>query len=199
MHANTTLIVSFSNISILNISTIRNGQRCPIFSTEKFIFKVTFTYVRKVTSVVKIESILAEFPKGDASTLISVLQAVQDAYGWLSERNIYAVSSYLNIPSSKIYGVATFYTQFRLKPLGRHIISICRGTACHVKGSERLIPVFEQELKIKAGETTKDGKFTLKAVACLGACSLAPVVAIDNDFYGNVQNSDVKRLLRRYD
>ena len=112
---------------------------------------------------------------------------------------MYAVSEYLGVPSSKIYGVATFYSQFRLKPLGRHVISLCRGTACHVNGSEKLIPVLEQELKCKVGETTDDGKFTLNVVACLGACSLAPVISIDNEFYGGVKPSDIKKILRKYD
>jgi NADH-quinone oxidoreductase subunit E len=150
-------------------------------------------------SLQKIEDILSQFPKGDASLLISVLQAIQDTYGWLSERSIYAVSQYLGLPASKIYGVATFYAQFRLRPLGRHVIAVCRGTACHVKGSERLLPILEQELKCKVGETTKDNKFTLKVVNCLGACSLSPVVNIDNDFYGNVKSGDIKRILRKYE
>ena len=147
----------------------------------------------------KITEILHQFPPEDPASLIPVLQKVQDQFGYLSERNVYAVSEYLAVPASKIYGVATFYAQFRLKPLGRHIINLCRGTACHVKGSERLIPVFEQELKCKVGETTKDGKFTFLVVACLGACSLAPVVNIDHDFYGNVKAGEIKRMLRKYD
>ncbi|UYP44922.1 hypothetical protein NEF87_001207 [Candidatus Lokiarchaeum ossiferum] len=147
----------------------------------------------------KITEILQQFPPEDPSSLIPVLQKVQEEFGYLSERNVYAVSEYLVVPASKIYGVATFYAQFRLKPLGRHIINLCRGTACHVKGSERLIPVFEQELKCKVGETTKDGKFTFLVVACLGACSLAPVVNIDNDFYGDVQAGQIKRILRKYE
>lgn len=145
-----------------------------------------------------ISIVLKQFPEGNPHVLISVLQKVQETFGWISEENVYEISKYLKVPSAKIYGVATFYTQFRLKPLGRHLISLCRGTACHVKGSERLIPVFEQELKCKVGETTKDGRFTLNCVACLGACSLAPVVCIDNDFYGNVQAKDIKKILKKY-
>ena len=150
-------------------------------------------------SAQKIEEILIKFPKSDASNLISILQSIQDNYGWLSEQNIYAVSRYLNLPASKIYGVATFYAQFRLRPLGRHVIAVCRGTACHVKGSERLLPVLEQELKIKVGQTTKDNRFILRCVNCLGACSLSPVINIDNDFYGNVKTSEIKKILRKYE
>ncbi len=146
-----------------------------------------------------ITEILVPFPRDEPSALIPVLQAVQSEYGYLSENNIYAISDHLNVPSSKIYGVTTFYAQFRLKPLGRHVINLCQGTACHVKGSEKLIPVFEQELKCKAGETTKDGKFTFNLVACLGACALSPVVNIDSDFYGNIKIADIKKILRKYD
>ncbi|MHA1776208.1 MAG: NADH-quinone oxidoreductase subunit NuoE [Promethearchaeia archaeon] len=146
----------------------------------------------------KISDVLSRFKQGDASELIPVLQAVQSEYGYISEDNTYEIAEYLNLPSSKIYGVATFYAQFRLEPLGRHVINLCTGTACHVKGSEKLIPVFEQELKCKAGETTKDGRFTFNLVACLGACALSPVVNIDSDFYGNVSPSDVKKILRKY-
>ncbi|MHA1520014.1 MAG: NADH-quinone oxidoreductase subunit NuoE [Promethearchaeota archaeon] len=146
-----------------------------------------------------ITEILVPFPRDNPSALIPVLQAVQSEHGYLSEKHIYVISDHLSIPSSKIYGVATFYTQFRLKPLGRHVINLCQGTACHVKGSEKLIPVFEQELKCKAGETTKDGKFTFNLVACLGACALSPVVNIDSDFYGNIKIGDIKKILRKYD
>ncbi|MHA1672880.1 MAG: NADH-quinone oxidoreductase subunit NuoE [Promethearchaeota archaeon] len=146
-----------------------------------------------------ITEILVPFPRDEPSALIPVLQAVQSEHGYLSEKNIYAISDHLSVPSSKIYGVTTFYAQFRLKPLGRHVINLCQGTACHVKGSEKLIPVFEQELKCKAGETTKDGKFTFNLVACLGACALSPVVNIDSDFYGNIKIGDIKKILRKYD
>ncbi len=152
-----------------------------------------------MASTSKITTILQQFPTEDSSSLIPVLQEIQKEFGFLSENNIYAVAEYLAIPPSKIYGVATFYAQFRLKPLGRHIINLCRGTACHVKGSERLIPVIEQELKCKIGETTKDGKFSFNVVACLGACSLAPVINIDNDFYGNVKAGEIKKIFRKYE
>ena len=90
---------------------------------------------------IKVEQILSNYQRGDQSNLISILQDIQEAYGWISEKNVSAVGEYLNLSAAKIFGVATFYTQFRLKPLGRHIINVCRGTACHVKGSERLLPI----------------------------------------------------------
>jgi NADH-quinone oxidoreductase subunit E len=150
-------------------------------------------------SYIKVEQIISNYPRGDPSNLISILQDIQEVYGWISEKNILTVSEYLGVAPAKIYGVATFYAQFRLKPLGRHIINVCRGTACHVKGSERLLPILEQELGCKVGETTKDGKFTLGIVACLGACSIAPVINVDGEFYGNVKSSDIKKILRKYD
>lgn len=146
-----------------------------------------------------ISEILDPFSRDDPSSLIPVLQAVQTEHGYLSERHVYTISEHLGISSSKIYGVATFYSQFRLEPLGRHVINLCQGTACHVKGAEKLIPIFEQELNCKAGETTKDGKFTFNLVACLGACALSPVVNIDSDFYGNIKIRDIKKILRKYD
>ena len=109
-------------------------------------------------------------------------------------RRMFQLGEYLNLSAAKIFGVATFYTQFRLKPLGRHIINVCRGTACHVKGSERLLPILEQELGCKVGETTKDGRFTLDVVACLGACSIAPVISIDGEFYGNLKANEIKKF-----
>jgi NADH-quinone oxidoreductase subunit E len=148
---------------------------------------------------IKVEQILSNYQRGDQSNLISILQDIQEAYGWISEKNVSAVGEYLNLSAAKIFGVATFYTQFRLKPLGRHIINVCRGTACHVKGSERLLPILEQELGCKVGETTKDGRFTLDVVACLGACSIAPVISIDGEFYGNLKANEIKKILRKYE
>ncbi len=152
-----------------------------------------------MASSAKISKILSEFPKGDTSKLIPAMQAIQEEYGWLSEDNLTKLSSYLEVSPAKAYGVATFYAQFRLEPMGRHLINLCTGTACHVKGADRLIPLFEQELGIKVGETTSDGKFTLETVACLGCCSLSPAVNIDEDYYGNVKRKDIKKILRKYD
>ena len=147
----------------------------------------------------KISKILSKYPKGDSVKLIPAMQEVQDEFGWLSERHLTEVSNYLEVPPSKAYGVATFYAQFRLKPIGRHVINLCTGTACHVKGANRLIPLFEQELGIKVGETTEDGRYTLNTVACLGCCSLSPAVNIDEDYFGKVTRKDIKKILRKYD
>lgn len=130
--------------------------------------------------------------------LIPVLQDVQEKYGYLSEENLVHIGEFLNVPASKVYGVATFYNQFRLIPLGKHIIRVCRGTACHVKGSSQILDTLESELNIQTGETTKDGLYTLETVACLGACSIAPVIVIDEEFYGRLEPKDIKSIIKNH-
>ena len=130
--------------------------------------------------------------------VIPLLQDVQEKYGYISKENLANISKYLNVPTSNVYGVATFYNQFRLIPLGKHLIKVCRGTACHVKGSDKILEKLESELKIKAGETTEEGLFTLETVACVGACSIAPVITIDEEFYGRLQPKDVTALIDKY-
>ncbi|MFH0702117.1 MAG: NADH-quinone oxidoreductase subunit NuoE [bacterium] len=143
--------------------------------------------------------IFSNYPIRDREYLIPLLQDVQEKYGYLSKDNLVSVAEYLGIPTSKVYGVATFYNQFRLIPLGKHIIRVCRGTACHVKGSNQILDTLQTELNIQAGETTKDGLFTLEVVACLGACSIAPVIVIDNEFYGRFTSKKVHSLLKKFD
>lgn len=130
--------------------------------------------------------------------VIPLLQDVQEKYGYLSKENLISISEYLNVPTSNVYGVATFYNQFRLIPLGKHIIRVCRGTACHVKGSDKILDKLETELNVKAGGTTTDGIFTLETVACVGACSIAPVITIDEEFYGRLQQKDITALIDKY-
>lgn len=130
--------------------------------------------------------------------LIPVLHGIQELYGYLPEEVLREVSGELEIPLTEIYGVATFYHFFSLKPKGEHIIRVCLGTACYVKGSQLIINRLTQELGIEVGETTKDNKFTLEATRCLGACGLAPVMTIDNKIYGRVTLEDVRRILDEY-
>lgn len=130
--------------------------------------------------------------------VIPLLQDVQEKYGYLSKENLINISEYLNVPTSNVYGIATFYNQFRLVPLGKHLIRVCRGTACHVKGSGKILEKIESELNIKAGETTSDELFSLETVACVGACSIAPVITIDEEFYGRLQQKDITALIDRY-
>lgn len=146
-----------------------------------------------------IGDIFADFPGRSQSDLIPLLQAVQEEMGYLSRESIREVSAFLGLPASKIYGVATFYNQFRLSPPGRHLIQVCRGTACHVKGSQSLLEALERELGVKVGQTTRDERFTLEMVACLGACSIAPVICIDGNFHGRVKMSELPEILAQYE
>ncbi|MBN2424043.1 MAG: NADH-quinone oxidoreductase subunit NuoE [Calditrichaceae bacterium] len=145
-----------------------------------------------------IEKIIKKFPDAGRDSLIPILQEVQNIDGYLSRNAVLEIGKYLQLPASKIYGVATFYNQFRFQPLGKYHITVCRGTACHVKGSATVLSILEQELKIKAGQTTRDGLFSLEVVACIGACGLAPVISINGTFYAQVDNNKIRQILRDY-
>jgi len=130
--------------------------------------------------------------------LIPILQEVQDEMGFLSKEAVIGVGRCLDLPASKIYGVATFYNQFRFEPLGRFHIQVCRGTACHVKGSAAVFEALKRALKIDADETTRDGLFSLEVVACIGACSLAPVISVNGEFHAGVDADDVEAIVETY-
>ncbi len=131
-------------------------------------------------------------------SLIPLLQAAQDSYGYIPEKIIYYISELVEIPAAEIYGVITFYSQFRLKPLGKNLIRICEGTACHVNGAKSILTALQDELGITVGETTDDGIFSLQSVACLGCCSLAPVVMINDATHGNLTMDKIKKILKKY-
>ena len=141
-----------------------------------------------------IEELIARYPKS-REHLISILQEVQEEYGYLSRDSINRISAYLNLPSSKIFGVATFYNQFKLNAPGRIQVAMCRGTACHVKGSLNLLDTCRQLLGIEVGETTKDGLFSLETVACLGCCSIAPAMMVNGKFFGRLDKQKVEYLI----
>ncbi|MBR3004381.1 MAG: NADH-quinone oxidoreductase subunit NuoE [Lachnospiraceae bacterium] len=122
----------------------------------------------------------------DSGNLIGILQKTQDIYGYLPADILYYVAQQTGISPAKVLGVATFYTQFRLEPVGKYLIMLCKGTACHVNGSDRIEAAVTAELGIQNGETTKDGLFTLKNVACLGCCSLSPVMMINEETFGSL-------------
>lgn len=130
-------------------------------------------------------------------SLITVLQKAQEIYGFLPTDVIYKIAEEMNLTPAKVMGVATFYTQFRFKPVGKYLIMLCQGTACHVNGSERIEKAINDELGISDGETTEDGLFTLKNVACLGCCSLSPVMMINEETYGSLTPQKVKEILRK--
>ncbi len=129
-------------------------------------------------------------------SLITVLQKAQEIYGYLPTDVIYKIAEEMNLTPAKVMGVATFYTQFRFKPVGKYLIMLCQGTACHVNGSERIEKTIKEELGIADGETTEDGLFTLKNVACLGCCSLSPVMMINEETYGSLTPEKVKTILK---
>lgn len=143
--------------------------------------------------------VLDRFSEARREQLIPILQAVQDYLGYLSRPAMEAIGQRLRLPVSKVYGVATFYNQFRFQPLGRVHCQVCRGTACHVKGSAAVLDALRQQLKIEPGQTTRDGGHSLEVVACLGACGLAPVVTINGDFHAGVTSDGVGKILRQYD
>lgn len=136
--------------------------------------------------------------KGVEADLIPILQKLQEAYGYLPEDIIRRLSEKTGIFLTRIMGVATFYSQFKLKPSGKHTIKICFGTACHVNGAETIADALCDELGISLGDTTDDGEFTLESVACLGCCSLAPVITIDNEAFGRLTPTKVREVIREY-
>jgi NADH:ubiquinone oxidoreductase subunit E len=130
--------------------------------------------------------------------IIPLLQMLQDVYGYLPQNVVLEVARRTGLPASRVYGVATFYAQFRLKPGGRHTIRCCRGTACHVRGSKTVLNAVKGELGIDDGETTEDMKFSLETVACLGTCFLAPVIMVNNDYFGSMTPGRIKNVLDKY-
>ena len=134
----------------------------------------------------------------DESNLIPILQRVQEVYGYLPQDVMKKLCEITGLFPSQVMGVATFYSQFRLKAAGENIIKLCFGTACHVNGAEKIGEALENELQINIGETTKDGKFTLETVACLGCCSLAPVMMIGNEAYGRLTPDSAKKIIRDF-
>lgn len=145
------------------------------------------------------EEILSRLGKPEPDDLIPILQQLQDAYGYLPVPVLTWVSEKTGIPTSRIHGVITFYSQFYTKPRGRHIIKVCEGTACHVKGSTRIAERISEELKVEPGRTTGDLRFTFETVACLGTCFLAPVIMVDDDYYGQLTPDQIPGILKKYE
>ncbi len=145
-----------------------------------------------------LQTILEQHPRARRDALIPILQEVQEAFGFLSRESIGAIGEYLGLPTSKIYGVATFYNQFRFEALGKYHIQVCRGTACHVKGSAAVLEAIEQELNITSGKATRDGLFSLEVVACIGACGLAPVISINGEFFASLTPKKVRKVLQSF-
>ena len=145
----------------------------------------------------QLDKVLAPY-KGEKGALIPALQAVQAKLGYISEDAVLLISRLLNVSPSEVFGVATFYAQFRFTPPGEHTVKICLGTACHVRGGEEILDNVSREVGVKSGETSKDGKFSLERVACFGSCALAPVMVVDKDVYGRLNIQKAKEIIGQY-
>lgn len=145
----------------------------------------------------KMQEILNTY-KQEKDNLIQILNEVQEYYGYVPEKAQLAISEYLSIPMAEIYGVITFYSRFTLKPKGKYHIAVCLGTACFVKGSEKILDRAKERLGIDVGETTKDGKFSLEATRCVGACGLAPVFTVNDEVFGKATVKTMDEILDKY-
>lgn len=145
----------------------------------------------------EVENILSTYTK-DKSNLIQILNEVQEKFGYVPMKVQEQIAKYLNIEVAEVYGVVTFYSRFTLKPKGKYAISVCMGTACFVKGGEKILDKVKEKLKIEEGETTDDGKFSIDATRCIGACGLAPVFTINDEVYGKATPEMVDKVIEEY-
>ncbi len=161
----------------------------------KKISKMPFTGTPEQEAQLK--AVIAEC-KGDNSLLMHVMQQAQGIYGYLPIEVQKMIADGMDVPVEKVYGISTFYAQFALSPKGKYNISVCLGTACYVKGAQDLIDKLCEELKIDAGECTEDGKFSVEACRCIGACGLAPVLTVNDEVYGKLVADDIPGILAKY-
>jgi len=140
--------------------------------------------------------VVERYKKIHGNSLIGILQDIQNKYRYIAEDAIKIISTRLALPLIDVYGVATFYNSFNLKPVGKHLITVCLGTACHVRGGARIVDTISRNLGIKPGETSHDFMFTLQTVNCLGCCAIGPIVVIDSEYYGQMTPSKVLSLLK---
>lgn len=152
---------------------------------------------REEIDLTLLDSVIEEKKKIKGS-LIPLLQAAQELYGYLPKSALHYIHQKARIPLSRIYGVITFYAQFYLTPRGRHIIRACRGTACHVRGAQKVIKAIKSNLDVEEDETTPDKNFTFETVACFGACALSPVIMVDKNYFGNMDPRKIETVLRQY-
>ena len=145
----------------------------------------------------ELSAILEEYSR-ERKSLIPVLQKVQEKLGYLSEEAISEIAHFLRLSENEIYGVASFYAQFRFQRPGEHSLKICLGTACHVRGGPRIMEAVERELGVQSGQTTGDYKFSLERVACFGSCALAPVMVVDKTVYGRVTTAKAREVINKY-
>lgn len=157
----------------------------------------TIPFTDTAEQAAKLDAIIAECT-GDMSQLMHVMQEAQNIYGYLPFEIQQKIAEGMNVPMEKVYGVATFYAQFALSPKGKYAISVCLGTACYVKGAQEIFDELSAQLGIGADECTEDGKFSLTACRCIGACGLAPVITVNEDVYGKITAADVAGILAKY-
>lgn len=149
------------------------------------------------SDISKAKDIIKKYPNEKRYTL-AILQDIQREYNYIPKETLNMISEYLDTPVSKLYGMATFYKALSLTPKGEYIITVCDGTACHVRGSVTVLEEVEKALNIKAGETTKNGKFSIQTVNCLGSCAIAPVMMINDKFYGKLTPNMIREILKEY-
>jgi NADH-quinone oxidoreductase subunit E len=149
---------------------------------------------KEETDTARLDRLLAAF-KGEKSELIPILQRVQQEFGYVSDDAMRSIARFTGVPECSVYGVATFYAQFKFVPVGRNIVKVCRGTACYVKGSPRVLDEMEKILGIKDGGTTPDLEYSLETIACFGSCALAPVVVMNGRVYGRMTPDKARKLL----
>ena len=142
----------------------------------------------------QLDEILSRY-RGEKSDLIPILQEVQERFGYLPEQAMQRIAKFLRLPESTIFGVGTFYAQFKLTPTGKRLVKVCRGTACHVRGATRILNEVETRLGIKPGETASDLSYSLETIACFGSCALAPVMVVDKNVYGRMTTTKVGQIL----
>lgn len=164
-------------------------MRIARISNEKTIIE------QDAIDVTLIDSLIEKY-KGKKGNLIPILQGTQEIFGYIPQEAFLKINQETGLKLSEMYGVATFYAQFRMNPVGKHIIKVCHGTACHVQNANELTEALEDAMKVKDGETTEDGLFTLESVACLGCCSLAPVMMIGDETYGKLSGQQAVKIVK---
>ena len=142
----------------------------------------------------QLDSVLTQY-KGEKNDLIPILQKAQEKFGYLPRDVMEGIARLLRLPASIVFGVSTFYAQFKFVPMGKKVVRVCRGTACHVRGADKILQEFERKLCIKPGETTEDREYTLETVACIGACALAPTLTVNKDVKGKMTTQRVREML----
>lgn len=146
----------------------------------------------------RLEEILMQFPQIKRNALIPMLQAVQDEFGFISEEAISRIGAHLSLPTSKVYGLATFYNQFSFSPRGHYHVVLCNGSSCHMSGAEELLKELSKLLDICDGETTRDGLFSLEVQSCIGACGQSPVMSINGDYHSGISVKELREIINQY-